>query len=265
MDCTPSSLSAAAKCLTCIPRGILPAVKTMLMAKWAGCVDPTFSPLNIAGLALWLDANKGVHLTGSNVDQWDDQSGNGIVFTQSPDTNDVTFAPGGINGHPALLFNNAALITASLGPALPMSIFAVLNITTSGADEQCVIGCNGNLSALFCDRNLNRRVGWWNGTGDTNTDNPAYTDGVSFLCELINDGIAAPSIFTNGVSQICSVPNTNHFGLNAGPMVVGMADSVGGFKPLNGYIGEILVYNSAVSTSNRQAIESYLRSKWGTP
>jgi hypothetical protein len=37
MDCTPSSLSAAARCFSCIPPGMVPAVKTMLLAKWAGC------------------------------------------------------------------------------------------------------------------------------------------------------------------------------------------------------------------------------------
>jgi hypothetical protein len=32
---------------------------------------------------------------------------------------------------------------------------------------------------------------------------------------------------------------------------------------LNGYISEILVYNTALNTSQRQAIEGYLAWKWG--
>jgi hypothetical protein len=37
----------------------------------------------------------------------------------------------------------------------------------------------------------------------------------------------------------------------------------GAFASTN--IGEILFYNSALSTTDRQAVELYLKNKWGTP
>ncbi len=35
--------------------------------------------------------------------------------------------------------------------------------------------------------------------------------------------------------------------------------------PLNGEIAELVIYNSALGTTDRQALEDYLAAKWGTP
>ena len=88
----------------------------------------TFLPSSLGGLALWLKADAGVTLAGSNVTAWADQSENG--FDVEPDyvSADITLASSvaKFNNQPAIyfqttnengdvgLFNNNPFITKSL-------------------------------------------------------------------------------------------------------------------------------------------------------
>lgn len=50
MDCTPTALADAAKCFSCIPRGMVQSVKTDLFCQWAssGNIPPLTGPVIIA-------------------------------------------------------------------------------------------------------------------------------------------------------------------------------------------------------------------------
>lgn len=73
----------------------------------AADVDTDFSPTDISGLILWLDADDATIITesGGSVSQWDDKSGNGFNVVQTtgsrqPTTNLVT-----VNGRNAIDFD----------------------------------------------------------------------------------------------------------------------------------------------------------------
>lgn len=104
MDCTPSALAQAAKCFSCIPRGMVPAAKTMLLSKWAGCenseiicdvvlsdagdsgTNQTYVKINDAEY----DAPNGYQLILSGV--W--QVYNGVVYLYTLDPSMVSFPDG---------------------------------------------------------------------------------------------------------------------------------------------------------------------------
>ena len=57
---------------------------------------------------------------------------------------------------------------------------------------------------------------------------------------------------------------TNDFNTNfVGTGNYFLGDDSTGDNRLNGFIGEILIFDSALSTSDIQSIENYLNTKWG--
>jgi len=63
-----------------------------------------WTPAQLTGLALWLDADDASNITlnGSNVSQWDDKSGNGRNVSQATAAFQPTYLATGFNGKPTL-------------------------------------------------------------------------------------------------------------------------------------------------------------------
>ncbi len=61
-----------------------------------------FNPLTVNGCAFLIEADSGYHLTGSNVNQMDDLSGNSRHVSQSDLTKQLAYLATAINGHPAI-------------------------------------------------------------------------------------------------------------------------------------------------------------------
>jgi hypothetical protein len=99
----------------------------------------TFSPLDVTGLILWLDANDLSTITKSSdlVSQWDDKSGQGNDLTEA--TNKPLWVDGAHNSKDTIRFdgtNDAINIDAFTGGALtqPSTIFIVCTFPDA-ADE----------------------------------------------------------------------------------------------------------------------------------
>lgn len=71
------------------------------------------------------------------------------------------------------------------------------------------------------------------------TDNSRWKDGGSFITNT------PAATFADVISQLA------------------VGEIGGGFYPLQGDIGEIIIYNAAFSTANRQALQSYMGARWG--
>ena len=82
------------------------------------------------------------------------------------------------------------------------------------------------------------------------------------------EGIASGSgignfIYINGGGAVNNQTYTGNFGVNH--LSIGCRlNGAAGQLPYNGDIAEVLVYNTALSTANRQAVETYLSNKWMT-
>jgi hypothetical protein len=62
-------------------------------------------PIPIDGLQLWLKADAGVTLNGSNVSKWADQSGNGNEAIQPDSPHQPLLVKDGLNGKPTIRFD----------------------------------------------------------------------------------------------------------------------------------------------------------------
>jgi hypothetical protein len=108
-----------------------------------------WTPADLTGLALWLDADDSstITLNGSTVSQWDDKSGNDRHATQATAVSQPAYNATGLNGKPALITDdvddrmNLPVITAAAGIAL---FFAV---------RQAKIGISRNGGILYASNN----------------------------------------------------------------------------------------------------------------
>lgn len=223
-----------------------------------------FDPTTIPGCAMWLDASDASTVTlsnTSNVVHWLDKSGRGNHAYQSAGlaytptyvaaSNGIQFAASGSNlfttGYRTTGPNNSAFVVFNptdynawrilLGPANPAGSNFLLRVTNSSNtvfeynDQARLMTSAGNLA-------LNSR----NVTGVVIGSSlaTAFANGTSSVIQ--NVGTGANSTITIGNYSVAS--------LNTGD----------GFR---GFIHEILVYDRALSTSNRQIVEGYLTTKWG--
>ncbi|MEE9159939.1 MAG: hypothetical protein V3U60_16330 [Gammaproteobacteria bacterium] len=230
-----------------------------------------FSPNQLAGLSLWLDADDASTITeaGGSVSQWDDKSGNGNDATQTTEASKPTTGISTINGLNALDFDGDDdwLIGASGTISISLSdhtIFFVAHLDT--LDElQCFINWNDNTGStnreLFCfvlasgNLNVNGTIGSSTIIGDDlqNTDmlvSINVNPGMTMVTRL--DGVQKTSNAISLVSSADAFSIAAEFDAGSVP---------GNFTNIK--VGEIIMYDRNLSASETQAIEGYLSSKWG--
>jgi hypothetical protein len=237
-----------------------------------------FMPTSVPGIALWLDAADASTIVGtaSLVNEWKDKSGNGLNATKNTDVAPTYSSTGFNNGLPGVLFNGSTtkLHTPSISPRPVLSsngtdttIFAVMN---------WVGGVNANLLGLDTTTNMfclflpwtrptgggrNMFVDLGNDTlGRFGQDNELYyTDSTPLIFSITRSG-ANGSIFINGNIHASSTTLGGTIGTTTQTLGIGCSVANGGV--FNSYIAEILIYNRALTTAERQQVEGYLAWKW---
>jgi hypothetical protein len=228
----------------------------------------TFQPIDVPGCQLWLDAMDTTTLTGSNpVTAWRDKSSNAYSFTGTG----AVFSNFISSERRSLFFNGSSYLTNnSMSITNPFTVFTVAYQTTSTAstyqrmlnglsntnyDYHLFVGCFDSNVATFIANGSS-----WN---DVNANNPptrSFLTG-TLICSTVSVGTI--TTYVNGITLDTKSGNTlpTFTGLNIGGGY-GTLTNVGG-QPWNGHISEILVFNSVLTTSQRQQVEGYLAHKWG--
>ena len=260
-----------------------------------------FTPATISGLQLWLDAADSstlfdataggnlVATDGTAVARWADKSGNNRHATQGTANARPLLKTSVKNGRNVLRFdgaNDKIIIPNSAGAfsfayTSPFAIFVVCkNDGTTNTYNFWAIADNGitggNRGFYFGQSGSgnNKSAGFslynsWNA--------PVIENGSSALIPRTQFSLAsfllnptAPvaadrsSGFVNGANQFNN--NTRTLTPTAGNTVENL--TIGGQASFStqaqfiGDISEILIYNSALTTTQRQAVETYLNSKW---
>ena len=228
----------------------------------------SFKPTDIGGCQLWLDASDSttISLTGSTVTQINDKSGNSNNTSSSTGT--VSYAAGGLNSRPAFSFN------ATGGFRGPTSITGTTLTAFTVATLNSGVNYNGRLLGL---------------ANATQNDYAYATTGQPFFCR--NGGPNVSGYRNNtymsyqintfdtpfiGTSQFTGSSNSTSINGTPGTAV---ADANGSFSITKygfgceglsdagvnwyGYCSEMILYNSLLSTPQRQQVEAYLAQKWG--
>lgn len=218
-----------------------------------------FDPLSLSP-ALWLDATDVVAgaepADGAGVPSWQDKSGNGRTATSSGG-NPAVYKTNILNGLPVVRFVTLTNLTSTAAwTALtqPNTIFLVASM--SAASNYYFDGvASGNRHAFF-DNGSNLHDQY---AGSEIT--AAQSLPTSANCWTLVYNGASSSVRKNAAAFSSGNAGANTLtGLTIGNRFAGAAGT-----PLNGDIAEVLLYNAALSSTDRDKVEAYLKAKWGTP
>jgi hypothetical protein len=244
-----------------------------------------FQPTQISGCALWLDGADKTTIVQSDgsISQWTDKSGLGYSFTQATTSNQPTYSTSGFGNRGSLVFNGSSsyLFSSTFGGLFggedtPLSFFTVMKFTNHTSPAlQSIFNIYTGLTTngwhgVYVDNNAaankwryTRRSA--SGTDVTVNSATNIVSGVSYIHSQIFPGTTVNG-FING-TQDANFTNASFnaptLGTNNTIAAIGILYRSGQQYPLNGEIGEVIVYQGAVTTAQRQQIEGYLAWKWG--
>jgi len=226
-----------------------------------------FSPTDIAGLQIWLDASQIVGLNdGDAVATWTDASGNGYNATQGTASKRPIYKTSILNGQPVMRFDGVddflenATFTA-LNNATAASLFIVKRQTSGAAIRFPFLFVNS-----FYQFNLGGGPKYWrtSATEDAN----ATLDWTTWTYEAqLFDGSQSGNanrlkIRSNGSPVSVSYTGTIAATLGSGTgFYVSTLD--GTLYPWNGDIAEIIGYSTVPSAGQLALLEQYLAAKYG--
>ena len=246
-------------------------IEAYLRAKWA-LLDPVpvFSPTDIAGLQIWMDANNTSTITtsGSNILTWSNLGAVSNVF--SNDSNSAAYIQDSNGMNVVAMPSATSLTTYAQLPYYTRTSFAVFetvsNLSTLTYPYQNIWACetSGGLQLgvsydsntarsymQMCQQGLNCPVvgeiilpigGYnlaiWGTDSNTTASTIAYFNGGS----NINTGTDLGNLF------------------NTAPISFGMGSPVNDSPAYR--VGEIIEYDSLLTTSNISTVANYLVTKW---
>lgn len=235
----------------------------------------SFSPSSISGLQLWLDATNvngdGTSVSnGTSVTSWTDRSGNGLTMTNTSGANRPTYNTTGLGtGYPALSF------TAAGASYLRNASSGLFNNTSW--DMYCVIKVANTTSHAGILVEFPSTSYLWAAGASGSTNYSVFANGGWALAP--NSG---PSLLTSQIYQLYSTGTqlgrringsfpgsgtdqvvTYSYASRTGTRLIGVFSQGSIWSNNNLDIGELVVYNTSLSTIQRQQIEGYLAWKWG--
>jgi hypothetical protein len=205
-----------------------------------------------ANLALWLSADTGVTLSGSNVTAWADQSGNGnnATATGTPTLSTVSsntfmnFAGGYFTGSQLLTQPQATIMCVARFSSLRDVEMIFQQTTGSGDGFLMYRGFNlGNGFRFFNGLNV--------GSSLSTNNNQTYLFGAT------NNGTSA-TLFLNA-----SQDTTANCGSSTPSGTYYLGRWVGNsLTTTEMQMAELIIYNTNLGTSDRQLVENYLNTKY---
>ena len=233
-----------------------------------------FSPADITGLSLWLKADAGVTVSGASVTEWADQSGNGLDVVPDFATADITLASSvaKFNNKPAILFGvtneEGAVGLYNNNPFIGKSVFLVYSLENVSGFEYSVIYENNGINVYTSyDVGNGKFGGYFNAFFDSNTTS---TLGTAYIRTVIADddgeGDNPIDFYINGASD-GSLVGSGFYNFraeivigNGGARGAGPSPSIN--QPFQGYLAEVIVYDTVLTTPEREQVETYLNDKY---
>jgi hypothetical protein len=228
-----------------------------------------FNPKSIAGLAAWYDATvaSSVTLASGFVSQWDDLSGGGLHLSQATEADRPSL--GTLGGKTAIDFDGSNdFLRNAQAPAswLFGTYFIAFSQDTATNVGQTLITLNvaGQTyrMGLVWSALQEFRTQQISGTGSVS--NVSGGSGVTNTPRLIThtyDGTSSGSLRLSGTSLTgsSSVTASSDSGVIVG---IRRASNVSSL-PMDGKVGELVIYNRVLSATEIARIERYLAAKWG--
>ncbi len=223
-------------------------------------IDPSTSGISRSGLKLWLRSDTISLSSGSSVEQWDDQSGLGNKAVSSAPASSPLFQTGILSGKPSVRFDgsNDFLTIPSLATFNPTQIssIAVVRRTTGSGAATVVEKFDPALNTGFT-MDFSNATSPWMSVLTNSVSGTLLANSFGILEGIYNQ---SQNIITISGGAAISSNFSSPLTATTTPFYLG---GRGSQRPFAGDILEVLVYDRAISLSERQEIASYLFLKYG--
>lgn len=213
-----------------------------------------FSPSDLAGLTLWLKADAIVGLSDSDpISTWSDSSGSSNDATAAL-TLRPTYKTSIINSLPVARFNGSLnfLTGTSLSLSQPLTLFLLGSIDTTSGGNSGIFDGTGGARCLLVGFGGSNQVQLFAGGFDNAV---SYTASTVKAFSAIYNG-SSSELRVNGGTPASGNPGTNSLGV----YVIGKYSDSTPKYPMD--IAEVIVYNSALNSTDRGKVETYLGAKY---
>lgn len=213
---------------------------------------PAFDPAATPGLLFWLDAQTMTAADGDPVTVWPDSSGNG--FDASPSAATAYYDAAGINGHPGIRFGVSGVTEMRVSPNRTVGDRTVFQVVR-------VIGSVGSFATTQLQSLDPYMQTYSTGTIRTYTtpelDSGASWSGVGQMVTLWCSTAAGAQWLEVDGTQVTSAwtPTASASFFHVG------ANSLAPYG-MNGWIGDLLIYERCLTSTERADVQDYLRAKW---
>jgi len=209
-----------------------------------------FSPLDIAGCQLWLNADSLAGADNSAVTTWDDSSASAYSFTQATSGQKPTLQTAELNGHQAVRFatTSSQELVSTANVTIPATITFFIVSKQVGTANLVAFGSDG---AFFIHNG--------DGTIYPICAPAAPIDITVWACiaARANGSGSTSKLWLNG-----TLNNTSTSSLSA---ITGSLARIGAFNSgyyFDGDVAEIIMYDSSLSDGDVSSVNSYLTAKY---
>lgn len=228
-----------------------------------------FSPKQIAGLQLWLDAADANTITAdTGVSEWRDKSSTKSVWAQATGNDQPATGTATMNGKNVLVFdgsNDSLSASEPMNTSMPLTFFIVQRIVAKSAFGMSYTagGANDNFNIRQAGDNTGILTVTAGGGQFLNTGSMSNREGIDDIFVLAFPAGAGDSgaVYLNGdtlsfpagssATQKPTLTGTHYIGRRSD-----------GFYA-NFRVAEIIAYSTLLTDTQRRSVESYLGTKWG--
>lgn len=255
----------------------------------ASGISGHLSPIPLTNLKAWYDASdtSTISLSGSDVTEWRDISGNAYHLTQSNSSYRPQSGTRTVNSKNVIDYNgNTDTLVAStnanwafLNTSIGSTMFIMLSVDAQpSGDPFCFLRTSGGSSnSNGYVGNVNTSNQWLHAVSASGVGNLVVNTATTLALTTNTPAVIAvksdPSnataanrsyIYKNSSSadQNNTDTGTPSTGDPIQPLRVGDYDT-GGTLSINGIIGEIIIYSGLLNDTNRTKVIDYLKNKWG--
>ena len=245
-----------------------------------------WTPADLNGLVLWLDAAKGVTANAGTgaVSAWADQSGKANTFSQATGLNQPSLQKNVLNGLPVIeflqTFDNYLSIqplptslTFGTGDFLIMEVVAYSNTPSSSQDiGYAALYVPSPSSGLFGNDNLatppNASIrAQVNGTGNfVDSASTTFNDGNYHIIGMQRTSTSLVVHADSNLGTGATIPATADLTSGSiGAFIGGRIETEGANQALQGTIAEVVAVNTTVGLSDLVSLTQYFQAKYKLP